>query len=81
VNLSARENTFPIEVLKQVDDVLGKAGFRKEVRSVLKPGIEFSVTYEGPSIEKSRVEEMLKQVTELNQISFSVELEESVKFP
>jgi hypothetical protein len=81
VNLSSKENAFPMEALKQVDDVLAKEGFRKEVRSVLKPGKEFSVTYDGPSLVKSRVEEMLKQVMEQNKISFSVESEESVKFP
>jgi len=60
---------------------LAAAGFKKEVRSVVKPGKEFSVTYEGPSLERSRIEEMLKPVAEQNQIGLSVEVEESVRFP
>jgi len=72
---------FPIKVLDEVDSVLIAAGFKKEVRSVVKPGKEFSVTYEGPSLERSRIEEMLKPVVEQNQIGFSVEVEDSVRFP
>jgi hypothetical protein len=81
VSLSSNEEPFPVQALGQVDAVLAAAGFKKEVRSVVRPGKEFSVTYEGPSVEKSRIEKMLKPVTELNRIGFSVDIEESVRFP
>jgi len=80
VNLSSRE-AFPIQALKEVDSALATAGLKKEVHSVVVPGKEFSVTYEGPSMEKSRIEEILKPVAEQNQIGFSIEVEESVRFP
>ena len=81
VNLISKGESFPVEALQQVDSLLVAEGFKKEVRSVVRPGKEFSVTYEGPSMEKSRVEEILRQLAEKNQIAFSVEVEESVKFP
>jgi hypothetical protein len=80
VNL-ATAGPFPVESLKDVDAALVGAGFRKEVRSVVKPGREFAVTYNGPNMEKSQVEEILKPVTSKNQISFSLDVEESVTFP
>jgi len=81
VNLSSKGEPFPIQALKEVDSALATAGFKKEVHSVVVPGKEFSVTYEGPSMENSRIEEMLKPVAEQNQIGFSIEVEESVRFP
>jgi hypothetical protein len=81
VGLSSKGESLPLQALEQVDSVLAAAGFKKEVRSVVKPGKEFSVTYEGPSLERSRIEEMLKPVAEQNQIGLSVEVEESVRFP
>ena len=48
---------------------------------MVKPGKEFSVTYEGPTLDRSRIEEILKPVAKQNQIGFSVEVEESVRFP
>jgi hypothetical protein len=81
VNLASKAENFRLEALQQVDSVLTAAGFKKEVHSVVKPGKEFSVTYDGPIMEKSRVEEILKPVAERNQIAFSVEVEESVRFP
>ena len=67
--------------MKQVDETLAAAGFKKEVHSVVKPGKEFSVTYDGPDTDKTRVEDILRPVAERNGIRFSVEVEESVKFP
>jgi hypothetical protein len=81
VNLSSKGSTFPVEALAQVDSALGAAGLKKQVRSVLVPGKEFSLTYEGPPIEKSRVEEMLSSLAQKNELTFSVEVEESVRFP
>jgi hypothetical protein len=81
VGLSSKGESFPLQALEQVDSVLVAAGFKKEMRSVVRPGKEFSLTYEGPSLERSRIEEMLKTVAEQNQISFSVEVEESIRFP
>jgi hypothetical protein len=81
VSLVSKGDSFPVEALQQVDTALAVAGFKKEVRSVVKPGKEFSVTYEGPNIEKKHVEEILQPLAEKNQITFSVEVEESVRFP
>ena len=81
VNLSAKGSTFPVEALQQVDLALEAVGLKKQVRSVLVPGKQFSTTYEGPTVEKKRVEETLKPLSERNQISVSVETEESVSFP
>jgi allophanate hydrolase subunit 1 len=81
VDLSTRSDTFPMEALKQVEAALRAVGFKKEVQSVVKPGKEFSITYDGPNMEKSRVQELLRPVAEQNQVNLSVEVEESVKFP
>ncbi|MFI5449738.1 MAG: hypothetical protein ACHQ03_08240 [Candidatus Bathyarchaeia archaeon] len=81
VNLSASGSTFPMEALLQVDLAMEAVGLKKQVRSVLVPGKQFSTTYEGPTVEKTRVEETLKPLAERNQIIISVETEESVSFP
>ncbi len=81
IDLTTKGENFPLGALQQVDSVLIASGFKKEVYSVVQPGKAFSVTYDGPNMEKSRIEEMLKPVAERNQIAFSVEVEESVKFP
>ncbi len=81
VDLTSKGENFPLGALKQVDSVLIGSGFKKEVHSVVQPGKVFSVTYDGPNMERSRIEELLKPVAERNQIAFSIEVEESVKFP
>jgi hypothetical protein len=81
VGLFAKGEAFPVQALQLVDSALVAAGFKKEVHSVVKPGKEFSVTYEGPNMERNQIEEILKPVAEQNQIGFSVEVEESVRFP
>ncbi len=81
VDLTSKGENFPLGALQQVDSVLNALGFKKEVHSVVRPGKAFSVTYDGPNMEKSRVEEILRPVAEQNHINFSVEVEESVKFP
>jgi hypothetical protein len=81
VNLSSKGAAFPIQALKEVDSALATAGFKKEVHSVVVPGKEFAVTYDGPNMEKDRIEKLLQPVAVQNQIGFSLEVEESVKFP
>jgi len=81
VNLTAKQDAFPVGVLEQCDATLSELGFKKEVHSVVKPGKEFSATYTGPIVGKTRIEEILAPIAERNQINFSVELEESVTFP
>jgi hypothetical protein len=81
VDLTSKGANFPLGALQQVDSVLIASGFKKEVQSVVQPGKTFSVTYDGPNMEKTRIEEILKPVAERNQIAFSVDVEESVKFP
>jgi hypothetical protein len=60
---------------------LATVGLRKQVRSVLVPGKEFTVTYDGPSIDKRQVEDLVSPLAERKGITFSVEVEESVSFP
>lgn len=81
VGLCSNVDPFPLDALVQVDTALAAAGYKKEVRSVLKPGKEFSITYEGPTAEKDRLDSILKTVAERNGITFTIEMEESVRFP
>jgi len=81
VDLFSNVDRFPLDALAQVDAVLAAAGFKKEFRSVLKPGKEFSVTYEGPIVEKRRVEDILRPIAEKHRITFTVDMDESVRFP
>ena len=81
VDLISKLENFPFDSLKEIDATLATLGFKKEVRSVIKPGKHFSVTYDGPFTEKSEIEKILLQVSEKNQINFTVQIEESVKFP
>lgn len=81
VDLISKLESFPLDSLKEVDATLATLGFKKEVRSVVNPGKHFSLTYEGPTTEKSEIEKILRTVAEKHQINFSVQLEESVKFP
>ncbi len=48
---------------------------------MIKPGKEYSVTYEGPNADKSRIEELLKPLAEQHHVNVSVEVEEPVRFP
>ena len=81
VGLSITVGDVPVVVLKQVDATLATAGFKKEVSSVIKPGKEYSVTYEGPNVDKTTIEQLLKPVAEQYHAKISVEAEESVRFP
>ena len=81
VDVLSKGENFPVEALGEVDAALVALGFKKEVHSVVKPGKQYSLTYDGSKIEKARVEEILRPLGEKNQISIVVELEESVKFP
>ena len=81
VNLSSKGAPFPTESLAQVDAVLATLGLRKQVRSILVPGQEFTVTYDGPKVEKKKIEDLVSPLAGRNHFSFSVEVEESVSFP
>jgi hypothetical protein len=81
VGIFSNTNPFPLDALTQVDAALAVAGYKKEVRSVLKPGREFSVTYEGPTAERSHIDALLKTIAEENGVTFTIEVEESVRFP
>jgi hypothetical protein len=81
VSLWAEQEDFPVGVLEQCDALLAEVGFKKEVHSVVKPGKEFSATYTGPTVEKGHIEELLTSLAHKNHINFSIELEESVRFP
>jgi hypothetical protein len=45
--------------------------------SVVKPCKAYSLTYDGPRVEKSKVEEILSLITEKYTIEFSIEVDES----
>jgi len=81
VNISAKGSTAPAQALQQIDLAMEALGLKKQVRSVLVSGRQFSTTYEGPNVGKNVVEETLKPLAESNQITISVETEESVSFP
>ena len=81
VHLSSNSTPFPADSLVQVDSALAAAGYKKQVRSVLKPGKEFLITYEGPTAVKDRLDEILKPIAERNQITFTTEVEDSIRFP
>jgi len=81
VGLSSDVDPFPFDTLAEVDAALAAAGYKKQVRSVLKPGKEFLVTYEGPTAGKTRLHNILKPIAERNAITFTIEMEESVRFP
>ncbi len=81
VGLSTKGDSFPIDAFKQADAALSTQGFHKEVSSAVKPGIEYSITYEGPDTQKDRIEALLRPVAERFQLVVSIETEESVRFP
>jgi hypothetical protein len=70
-----------MEALSEIDSALANLGVRRQIRSVLVPGKAFTVTYDGPTIDRKQLEATLSPVAERRHISFSVELEESVSFP
>jgi hypothetical protein len=81
VDLTTKVDSFPFDSLREIDAALAALRFKKEVYSVVKPGRQYSVTYDGPSKDKSEIEEILRPVAERNQINLSVQIEESVRFP
>jgi len=81
VNLSSKASSFPVDALSEVDSALAAVGLKKQIRSVLVPGKSFTITYDGPTLEKRRVEEVVAPLAERNGLMFSVEMEESVSFP
>jgi len=81
LNLSSNDASFPIEALSEIDSALAGVGLKKQVRSVLVPGKQFEVTYDGPMIDKKRVEGIVAPLSERRRLTFSVEVEESVHFP
>ncbi len=81
IGLSSKGDSFPVNSLREVDDALVASGFHKEVHSVLKPGKEFSLSYQGPNMAKGDVEAILMPIAEKNGIALSVETEESIRFP
>lgn len=81
VDVLSEDVNFPVAALKEIDAALAQLGFKKEVHSVVKPGKQYSLTYDGPGTEKNSIEQSLRAVAEKNKISFSFELEDSVRFP
>jgi len=81
VGVTSEKEPFPLDALDRADVILAGVGFRKEIRSIVKLGREFSTTYDGPAIEKSKIEELLSSLADENSLVLSVELEESVRFP
>lgn len=80
INLSS-PGVFPVESLKEVDIALAGVGFKREIHSVIEPGKVFSATYNGPRVEKSRLEAVLNPIARKHAICFTIEYEESVSFP
>ena len=70
-----------MEALSEIDSALALAGLKRQVRSALVPGKEFSVTYDDPTIGKKQVEDIVGPIAERKGAIFSIEVEESVSFP
>lgn len=70
-----------MEALLEVDSALAGIGLRKQVRSPVVPGKEFSTTYEGRTVDRAEIEKILSPLATQRGITLSVEVEESVSFP
>jgi hypothetical protein len=81
VNLSLQDVASSSSVLSEVDSALASIGLKKQVRSVLVPGKQFSTTYDGPSKEKTVIDQLVGPIAQRHGAQHSVELEESVSFP
>jgi hypothetical protein len=81
VTLSSKMPPFPMGALAEVDSALGNFGLRKQARSVLAPGKEFAVTYDGAVVDKVKISEAVASIADKHGLSYSVEIEESVSFP
>jgi len=81
VNLSSGHSSFPTEALATVDSALADIGLRRQVRSVVVPARSYSITYDGPTTEKARIEGSVAPTAEQYRLAFTVEIEESVSFP
>ena len=81
VNLSSKDAPFPTEALATIDAALAAIGLRRQVRSVVVPARSYSITYDGPTTEKSRIEGTVAPMAEQYRLTFIVEIEESVSFP
>jgi len=81
VNLSSKDSSLPSEALSAIDAALAVKGFRKQVRSVVVPGKEYATTYDGPTINKEQVDDIMLTVAERHHITYKVDVEESVSFP
>jgi len=80
VSISSKDSLPPV-ALSEMDAALGAKGLRKQVRSVMVPGKEYTTTYESPTVEKAEVERVMNAVSDRYHLSFSVDIEESVSFP
>jgi hypothetical protein len=45
------------------------------------PEREYVITYDGPTIEKRQIEEIVAPLAERHHLTFTVEIEESIGFP
>ena len=81
VNLASIDSSLTTDALSAIDAALSAKGLRKQVRSVVVPGKEYSTTYDGPTMEKTQVEEILTPLAEHHRITYAVAIEESVSFP
>jgi len=81
VDISTEATVFPPDALKQVDETLATLGFRKEMSTVVRPGRAYSVTYDGPSTDKSKIEDLLRPIAQGNGVTVFVDFDESVRFP
>lgn len=81
MNLSCKDSSFPADALSAIDAALAANGLRKQVRSAVVPGKEFATTYDGPTIGKKKVEDIVAPLAERYGVGFMVDIEESVSFP
>ena len=70
-----------MEALVEIDSALAAVGLRKQIRSALVPGLQYAITYDGPTMEKRQIETALGALAKRHHLNFSVDVEESVSFP
>ena len=67
--------------MSAIDAALAEKGLRKQIRSVVVPGKEYTTTYDGATVDKREVEDILTPLVERHHLTFKAEIEESVSFP
>lgn len=72
---------LPTSALDEIDEIMSKMGCTREARTVIEWGKNYSTAYEGPDLEKSKIEESMSPIVTKYNLKINVEKEESHHFP